>query len=210
MDTIYEPGVPAPTRFAQPPLIGYGYTGDGTDLRYWGTDHDQARELMAAAGYPDGFEAEIVYINTPTFEINQRMSELIAEQAAQVGIDLTLKGVDLSLVELQAGEWSIWSTGLPMQADPDGATFWLRESNPNIKCSTPELEELLDAQASEVDPERRREIYHEMMDYIEENAMMLFLLAEPLRVEVWGDDVQDYEPVPHVRRTSLRQTWLDR
>ncbi len=64
-------------------------------LTPWPYDPDQARELLAEAGYPDGFETTL---DTPVgrYEQDQAIAQAIAEQLAAVGVR----------VQVQSYEWS--------------------------------------------------------------------------------------------------------
>ena len=52
-------------------------------------DPDKARELLAEAGYPDGFSAEIIVVPSP--RVYTELGEAVQAQLAEVGIDLTVR-----------------------------------------------------------------------------------------------------------------------
>ena len=57
---------------------------------------EKAKELLADAGYPDGFDLEITVPSN--YEIHMQTGEVIVEQLKAVGINATIKGV----------EWNTW------------------------------------------------------------------------------------------------------
>ncbi len=138
-------------------------------IQPWETNLEKAKELMAEAGYPDGgFEFEMLVDNNPR---EQATGELMASNAAELGI--TIKPIPM--------EWSaridIWgdqtkAPGMgscyvyPKYSDPDQFLHKLAHSSsaPGSNFawySSPRMDELLEAGQSELDPDKRCEIYKE-------------------------------------------------
>jgi peptide/nickel transport system substrate-binding protein len=86
-------------------IQGYGkpsqqWVPEGTP--YWNEDYafphyeydpERARELLAEAGLPDGFSFELLVPNSASFV---RLAEILQQQYAEVGIDVTLRQIDAS------------------------------------------------------------------------------------------------------------------
>lgn len=70
-------------------------------------DPSKARELLAQAGYPDGFDTTI-YLPLP-YQLHVRTGEIIADQLREVGINCKLEIV----------EWGIWLDKVYKQWDYD-------------------------------------------------------------------------------------------
>jgi glutathione transport system substrate-binding protein len=58
-------------------------------------DPEKAKQLLAEAGYPNGFSTTLIYSNTSA---NQKQAEFFKQQFATVGIDLKLNGMESALV----------------------------------------------------------------------------------------------------------------
>ncbi len=69
---------------------------DLNDVYGNGADVEKAKELLADAGYPDGFDLEIAIPSN--YEFHMQTGEVIAEQLQSVGIHATINAV----------EWSTW------------------------------------------------------------------------------------------------------
>lgn len=74
-----NPAIPGPTE--------WGY--DETIEEYYEQDLDKARDLLAQAGYPNGFPLTIHFVGTNDAE--SKMAQGIASQLKEVGIDVTLR-----------------------------------------------------------------------------------------------------------------------
>ena len=100
----------------------------GHDPSYEGYAYDpaKAKELLAEAGYPDGFKTELWNMNT---DPNPRIAQAIQQDLAQVGIDAELHSVASSIVIAAGGEEQqapmIWSGGMAWISDyPDPSGFY--------------------------------------------------------------------------------------
>ena len=70
--------------------------------------------------------------------------------------------------------------------------------------------QLVDQERGETDPAERIKILDTLQRYLREQVYFMYLFSNQMRVEVWKNDVKGYESLPLLRRTSLRDTWLDR
>lgn len=111
--------VPA-TQPLPPSMPGYtaGYAG-------YAYDPAKAKELLATAGLPDGFETELFVMNT---DPNPRIAQAIQQDLAQVGIKASLQSLAQANVIEAGGNGSapmIWSGGMAWIADfPDPSNFY--------------------------------------------------------------------------------------
>lgn len=212
MNTVMPGGLARPGMAVAAGDKVYGYQGDGTDFPYWENDIERAKKLLAEAGFPNGVDLTIQYINTPAFQVDARISEILKQQVARAGIRLELVPIEYSASgkNATAGEYLIMSNGRGIDADPEGAFFDALSTAVRTKCKDPKFDAMVDAANAELDPAKRAQMLTDAQMYIQENVYFIYMFSAPLRIEVWKNDVEGYEPMPQLRRTYLRSTWLDR
>ncbi|WP_439108477.1 glutathione ABC transporter substrate-binding protein [Alkalihalophilus lindianensis] len=151
-------------------------------------DLEKANELMAEAGYENGFEAEI-WGNTSS-ETSTGM-QFIKQQLAQIDIDVEIKSMEEGTLsdeiytpdtpeEAKLQMWYVsWS---PSSGDADGATRSLFHSEyfpPNgantAYYNNSEVSEWIDAANSTVDQNEQQEIYANIQSTVYKDAPWIFL-----------------------------------
>lgn len=110
----------------------------GYDPNYQGYAYDPAaaKELLAKAGFPDGFETELFVMNT---DPNPRIAQAIQQDLAQIGIKAAIQSLAQANVIQAGGEPAsapmIWSGGMAWAADfPDPSDFF----GPILSCQAAE------------------------------------------------------------------------
>ncbi|SCY78838.1 ABC transporter substrate-binding protein [Alkaliphilus peptidifermentans] len=152
---------------------------------------EKAKQLMAEAGYPDGFKT---HIWAPNDTENMRGMEFVSQQLAQIGIEA-------EVIPMEEGTLSnsIYSAQTPEEStvhmwyvswsafDFDGATNSLFHSRnipptaPNVSYyRNPVADELIDLGSTEVNSIKRAGIYSELQEIIWEDAPWLFLGSDVL------------------------------
>lgn len=144
----------------------------------WPFDPDGARLLLAGAGYPDGFEAELDMCTC-----DAAISDLIAAVQA----DLARIGVRTTIREAEIGAFNgAWASGAtnPMRAsrlsflDPNiYGQFWLHTGGLLSRFSDPEMDRFVDEQAAQMDPARRIEVLHKVAALSHDLAPAIFLVG---------------------------------
>lgn len=147
-----------------------GYSEASAD--YYSYDPEKAKELLAEAGYPDGFD---LTITTAVFAGFEPLGEAIKSQLAEVGITVTtdVKSDIGSYVDaVTGGESSAFVGGFsaaPMYQQ--GIDFWLPGSNfYNPFGIEPEELTALWNEAAAAGDDARAPLDAEMQDYLVENA----------------------------------------
>ena len=150
-------------------------------------DQAKAKQLMAEAGYPDGFSFSIMVVET----YNQALAsaEMIVAQLAEVGITATIEVVDNAGFKSVMGNRSYPGENFPygmfimgfgpgsLDADEGLRRIWVTSPNGNNDnnygwYSNARVDELLNAAAIEMDEDARKEMYREAMQilYIDDPA----------------------------------------
>jgi peptide/nickel transport system substrate-binding protein len=153
-----------------------------TDVDPFDFNLDRARELMAEAGWEDGFEASF-WFNTGN-AAREAAGTALAHDLAAIGITLTIEGVEWAdyLDRTAAGEHDMFILGwVTVTGDADYGLFPLFHTD-NLGAggnrtffSDPRLDALLEEGRSETDPNRRMEIYAEAQNLIRDEAAWVFL-----------------------------------
>jgi ABC-type transport system substrate-binding protein len=151
-----------------PPTL-FGYTND---VPKYGFDRARAKRMLVEAGYPNGFRATAIVLNTayhpPTMTVVQAMWR-------QVGVDLQLELLDQPAIRPRQrnGDFD-FTISDPTQSEV-GQT--LQSFDPrNIpgqnmaQYRARGLEQLIDAQAREIDPKKRAAIIKQVQQMIAADA----------------------------------------
>lgn len=152
---------------------------------------EKAKELMAEAGYSDGFTT---HIWAPNDTENQRGMEFISQQLSEIGIDVevtpleegTLSDRIYSAQTPEESEVHMWYVSWSA-SEFDGATNRLFHSDnipptaPNVSYyMNPEADKLMDDGGVEVDPVKRAALYKDLQEIVWDDAPWLFLGSDIL------------------------------
>lgn len=197
-------------------IVQEGYRHpDPMSLPYYERDVEQARELLAEAGYPNGIQID-AYKVVAANSLDVQAAELLRNQWLEAGIDVTIRPMEVGqiLEDWQSGNYKMVSVGVTWAADPSYWPTLQMHSSANFAqnqgINDPRIDQLLDEAAATVDTEERIELYHEFQEYAAEQVYNIVTYTYPLRWELHWDYVEDYEVMASNARLALRQTWLDR
>jgi len=207
--TVFRPGSVTPVEEVRQ-WPGHRYTADGQkDPR----DLEEAKRLLAEAGYANGFEAEYMYRNIWTYGDE---APFVKAQLAKIGITLTLKVVESAagLAAYAAGEYDIGRIdhGITID-DPDEifTSIYLPGGARNqLGYEDPRLRDLFEKQVREPNPEKRRALLAQAEDIIRQGEthwinIWWFPQVTPINVKVKNFHLG---PTIHVLNT-LEHIWFD-
>lgn len=147
-------------------------------------DPEKAKQLIAEAGYPNGFTVKMKTIDSPTYI---KPTEVIQEQLRAVGINIEMEIMERGkyMADVLANsdfEITFWAV-IAKVVDADFcqyALFHSKNLNGNgnyINVSIPELDELLDRGRACMNSEERKEIYKRTCEIIRDESLVVPLFA---------------------------------
>ena len=177
IEGIYEGfGIPAISPLA--PGI-FGYTEDVTSMAY---NIDEAKALLAEAGYADGFKTTIWTNDNPA---RQQVAIVLQEELKKLNIQAEIEVMEFGsyLEKTAAGEHDMFILGWSNPTgDADYGLYALFHSSQhgdpgNRSFYTSEkVDELLEKGRREADPTAREAIYKEALQLISDESPMAFVL----------------------------------
>jgi peptide/nickel transport system substrate-binding protein len=184
-------GVPAAVNY---PQASWGFN---PDLEPYPYDPEKAKELLAEAGYPDGFDTEFdTFVGR--LPSHDTIAQAVIEQLAEVGINAKVNAFEFgAFSERRIGDQHapmfVYSIG-DWALEPVWMFGWLTQGQAGHYWTTPEWEELLADLSKTYDPAARVPLYHEVQDMLYNEAP--FIAVTELET-VWGRrDGVNYDPRP--------------
>ncbi|KIP94435.1 ABC transporter substrate-binding protein [Microbacterium sp. MEJ108Y] len=213
VDTLFTENYPVATSVLSQEALGYK-----DESEHYAYDPEKAEELLDEAGWTEGSDGirekdgerlSITVYEAAPQPLSKQTLELVAQQLAKVGVELTVKPADAgSYAEdtrdaLKTGFYH----SMVGRADFDVIKSQYHTKNRDVLISNDaELDALLEAVASEPDTGKRAEASQAVQDYIAEQAYVIPLFEEP---QVYGTATYvhgvDFESVG---RPTFSGVWL--
>ena len=216
IDTIHEgvgvfnPAVPAAFKEWTLPIA---QLGDGA--RYFRHDPAEARRLLAAAGYPNGFPAALCFA-TYGSQVITDSAQLIAKRLKDVGVDVKLDQREYGafIATCYFGKFDTLAFGPQTPyTDPHSYVFGMHypeEQKNQSHVSDPVVTDLLVRQQRTFDVAKRRELLHELQRHIARQQYYL-QLPSTIMIAAWEDALKNYGPnLGYDYGGRLVAAWLDR
>lgn len=202
-------GAPA---FNYIPASDPGYSEDLAGFEF---DPDRARELLAEAGYADGFDIRVSFPTSGSGNmIPIPMNEALQRDLAEVGINVTLEPIEWGAMlgdffngDIPGGAHalnislgyvlpSLWSAWFHSTATINAGKF-----------ADPEVDGLLDAISAEFDPAAQAELYEQLNTKLVETSPWL-LVVNDLNPRVLAPNVRDFV-MPRSWYVDLTQVYVE-
>ncbi|MCA0948062.1 ABC transporter substrate-binding protein [Salipiger pacificus] len=179
----------------------FGYAGDLPIYRH---DLEKAREYLARSDYADGGFTLSMH-HASGYENQRRWAMIMLESLKPLNIELDIRAMVwpdvVAMVkspETTTDFFSIFQS--PNYGDPDNTAFAAYHSSRNGQWqnptyNNPEVDAVIEAARSEVDPEDRAGLYRTFQELVIEDAPDVFGVME-LRKFAMRDNVQGYEFCP--------------
>ena len=193
-------GIMSGYAISAPGLIPVGVIGVDPNVKP-ARDLDKARELLAEAGYPDGFEVDLSYGTSAERDL---VAAKIQADLAEVGINVTLQPLELSVYFTESRAQHLAFLIGPYATDRMDPANWVAYmSYPDGGVSkrlfydNPESVRLADLVARELDVEKRADYVSQLEAVWAEDAWAK-LLYQPQQVIAMNKKVQGFEFHPFV------------
>lgn len=162
-----------PTRVGQ-----NGY--DGKYDSYFSFDQEKAKQLLAEAGYPDGFKLKI--LSTSTYDFHKQTAIVVQDSLKKIGIDAEVELPDWSTrIERQTkGDYEIIVSGTAGNiVDMDWCTNYFASGEPRMNSAPwfadDEVDALLKEGRETLDDSKRVEIYDKLRERLLELSPFVFI-----------------------------------
>jgi len=167
---------------------------------------EKAKQLLAEAGYPNGFEAVIKL--PERFAYTKRTGEIITDMFSQVGIKLKIELV----------EWGQWLDRVFRNADFDLTVIGHAEpfdiniyTNPKyyFRYDNPKFQETLKKAEMEPDPKKRKDLYVALQKMITEDAVNGFLFVLPSLPTMKKEVMNWWKDYP-MTASDVTEVWIQK
>ena len=195
IDALFNGYADLSTGYITPGNLGYN-----DSLEPYPYDPDKAKDLLAEAGYPDGFEIGMA-CPTGAYTNFEQVCEAVGGYLNEVGV--TFEGGEIQFME--SGQY--WDLEANKELPPlfgdswsttDGEAYNRLQGALGADASyaawnTPELQDYIDRIGSTVDDEERGKLYSELHQIMYDDPPFVYLY-EPNTFEAINSAVQNYKP----------------
>ena len=152
---------------------------DPVFAEYYTQDFAKAKELLAEAGYPDGFDLEITVTGADQPHVDA--AQVIVEQLRNINVNATIQLV----------EWSVWLEQVYGNRDYQATVVgvdatsltgramlerFVTDSSGNfINFSDPEYDRVFAEAIATTDPVQRKELYHQLQQILTSQAANVYI-----------------------------------
>ena len=161
-----------------------------------------AKDLLAKAGFPNGFKYKLTYGTGPspagiTYE---SAAQIIQSDLKKIGIEVQLEPVEfmVMLTRYRAkGEMAVISYNQPDYIGPSDFTgqMILHTWAPRLRWDDPKAKDMAKKADAEIDAKRRSSMYKELLAYLVENGPYVNLVQGKAEVVV-RPNIEGYEYLP--------------
>lgn len=168
-----------------------------TDLEPYPYDPERAKALLAEAGYPDGFKTSMNHVAGR--EQQMQYGTMIQAMWAEIGVELELVPLEsgINRQKYWDGEFEFYASGWTDDIpDPsqqtDYAVVYDNIQSYHSEYNNAEIQTLAKDALTELDPEKRKEMYFRIQQLVYDDSAFIPLWSEPLVVAT-RNNVEGFE-----------------
>ena len=162
------------------------------------TPHDveKAKQIMADAGFPDGFSFTLKLRPNP---VEEQQGQMIQAMAKEANIDITIEMVEFGtlLDQMDSLEFDAIRLGWSGRVDPDGNIHPVFHTGGSINYgySDPKMDKILSDARITSDQAERKKLYSEATRYSKEEVPYIFIYHE-IDFNAFKPHVKGFEQFP--------------
>ena len=159
-------------------ILTDGILGFNPDVKAFPYDVAKAKQLLAEAGYPNGFEIDM---NGPRgrYAGDRDVLTAVADQLQKVAVKANLNAMEPTVWNTKLGQGQVgpmFMIAWFSNGDPALALSWFTtKSSLGVYYNDPTFEKLMSDGNGTIDTDKRKQIYLQAMQYMNDHAMALFM-----------------------------------
>lgn len=175
-------------------------------------DPAQARQLVSAAGYGGGVDVELLYPAGKYGDAGDTLVQLLQAQLKQGGVNLALRSIDQTAegIRKHNNDFQLDYTGVTIQNDLDDYLFGYfhpKSGHNYSKVNDPQLTPLLEAQRRETDQAKRRELWRQAAERVNDQVWAI-AFQYVRRSQLWWPHLKNYAPNWGRQAQPVLNSWL--
>ncbi|HEY1295935.1 MAG TPA: ABC transporter substrate-binding protein [Chloroflexota bacterium] len=175
-------------------------------------DTAKAKQLLADAGYPNGFNTTILSWSQYSFLSNAAV--VVQEELKQIGItaDMNLEENAAYLKDYLGNNFDLTVTGVSAYVDPNDIylrNFGTNQPSNAVRYSNPQADDLIAQGVATTDQAKRKEIYGQLQQVLLTDVPWINLFVAE-QFEAMKGYVKGYTHIATGTNTSFKDVWLDK
>jgi peptide/nickel transport system substrate-binding protein len=192
----------------------------GTNF-WWGCDDvifppegniEEARQLLVAAGYPEGFKTTLKVPADYSFHVAE--GQLCQAALEAIGIEVEYIGQEWGahVQDKSSGNMEMYIGGWIGFTDPNSLFYSIFHTDGSFNAngwSDPEIDVLLELGRAEMNQQARAEIYHVVNRLLTERVAYVFLCNAGRYGALLSPKIGGFEWYANDRMLALKRTWIE-